>query len=905
MFKNECRLLVASLCAVFLSTDVIAQQKSAWQIQSGTIATRWAKQVNPTKVRPEYPRPQLIRNQWINLNGLWEYAITPKTSTAPAIYTGSILVPYPIESALSGVKKPLKPEEFLWYRRIFTKPATRSGERVLLHFGAVDFEATVFVNGKQLTVHTGGYQHFTVDITDHLKTGSNMLVVKVWDPTDAGPNPHGKQVLDPMGIMYTPSSGIWQTVWMEVVPENYIQALKITPDIDKQSVSIEVALGKRDAMFSDTFSDQFNTGTERSDYSINVQVKSGNTVVSGSVSPTDRPITIQVKNPHLWSPDDPFLYDLKLQLIKKGKVVEEIASYFGMRKIAIEKDEKGIDRIFLNNKYTYNLGTLDQGFWPDGLYTAPTDEALKFDIEAAKAMGFNTIRKHIKIEPDRWYYHADKLGMLIWQDMVNPGNDTKEARDQFEKENRVNIAQLYNHPAIVTWVLFNEKWGQYDQERLTKWMKEYDPTRLINGHSGEMLYVNDQLRSPSPNAWVAADMTDVHSYPFPRNAPHQPGKAMVLGEFGGIGVPVEGHLWDDLVAGWGYDGVVTPPMMQKQYTAMVDSLKVLENLGLSASIYTQPFDVESEQNGLMTYDRAVIKLPVAMLRSIHSKVWPVTSNYAVATMGFSATVADTINRDYATRLEEYQSGKNDSASLRSLTIMALKYKDTANVIKFSTEYISKLTNPYLENNLSFIEKATTKKTDPGFSVLEKSVALIGYANSPRIITAKMEQLIFNDEVKGILNENPDWNKVEEVIRKHPPLEGELIRGLCVIKYLNAAAAGKENATRNLVEAATRYDDRYHSGNYNAWAWLLFEKTTEKKELEKAVEWSLKAINQETDQGRKANTMDTHANLLYKLGRKNEALEWQEKAVAASRGDLEIKGNYEKMKRGEPTWPNAN
>ncbi|UPK68006.1 sugar-binding domain-containing protein [Chitinophaga filiformis] len=905
MFKNECRLLVTVFCTVFLSTCAIAQQKPAWQIQSGTITTRWADQVKPSNVLSEYPRPQLVRNKWINLNGLWEYAITPKTSDVPNAYDGSILVPYPVESALSGIKKFLKPEELLWYRRSFKNPTTRSGERVLLHFGAVDFESTIFLNGKQLMVHIGGYQHFTVDITDHLKIGRNELIVKVWDPTDAGPNPHGKQVLIPQGIMYTPSSGIWQTVWMEVVPESYIQALKIIPDVDKQSVSLEVAISKGEATFSDDFSNDLNTEADLSDYSINIEVKKGNSVVSRCAAPAGKPIIVQVKNPHLWSPDDPFLYDLRLQLVKKGKVVEEIGSYFGMRKIAVQKDERGIDRIFLNNKYIYNLGTLDQGFWPDGLYTAPTDEALKFDIIAAKAMGFNTIRKHIKIEPDRWYYHADKLGMLIWQDMVNPGNDTKEGRDEFEKENKINIAQLYNHPSIVTWVLFNEKWGQYDQERLTKWMKEYDPTRLVNGHSGEMLYVNDQLRSLSPNAWMAADMTDVHSYPFPRIAPYQPGKAMVLGEFGGIGVPVEGHLWDDLVAGWGYDGVVTPPMMQQQYTAMVDSLKILESLGLSASIYTQPFDVESEQNGLMTYDRAIIKLPVATLRNIHSKVWQVTGNYAVATSEFSARVADTINRDYAARLEEYKSGKNDSASLRSLTIMALKYKDKANVTKFSAEYINKLKNPYLENNLSFIEKVTTKKTDPGFTILEKSVALVGYDNIPRSITAKMEMLIFDNEVKGILNESPDWIQVEEIIRKHQPLEGELIRGLCVINYLNATVAGQKNATKNLVEAATRYDDRYHSGNYNAWAWLLFEKTKERRELEKAIEWSQKAINQETDQARKAASMDTYANLLYKLGNKTEALEWQEKAVAASRGDQEIKANYEKMKRGEPTWPNVN
>jgi len=905
MLKKKCSLVVAGLFATFSYTVAIAQQQLQWQIQPGTIVTRWAKEVTPSKVQAEYPRPQLVRSKWVNLNGLWEYAITDKTIDLPDNYTGSILVPYPIESALSGVKKALRPEQLLWYKRSITKPTIKGNERLLLHFDAVDFEATIFLNKKELGNHRGGYQHFTLDVTDAMQTGKNELIVKVWDPSDAGPNPHGKQVLNPQGIMYTPSSGIWQTVWMEIVPNSYIRSVKTTPDIDKQSVTLQIAVGSGENTSSNDFSDQFNKGADLARYSVNVQVMNGGKVISRSAAPIDVPLTVPVKNPRLWSPDDPFLYDLKLQLVKNGHVLEEVSSYFGMRKIAVQKDKNGIERIFLNNKYTYNLGTLDQGFWPDGLYTAPTDDALKFDIEAAKTMGFNTIRKHIKIEPDRWYYHADKLGMLVWQDMVNPGNDTQEGRDQFEKENKENIAQLYNHPSIVTWVLFNEKWGQYDQERLTKWVKSYDPTRLVNGHSGEMLYVNDQLRSPSPNAWVAADMTDVHSYPYPRNAPYQPGKAMVLGEFGGIGVPIEGHLWNDLVTGWGYDGVVTPPMMQKQYTAMVDSLKELEHLGLSASIYTQPFDVESEQNGLMTYDRAIIKLPLATLRSIHARVWPITQNYALATRGFSATIADTINKNYAARLEEYKAGKNDSAFLRSLVLLALRYKDDANAAKLSGEYISNLKNPFQDNNIAFIEKVTTKKSDPGFVILEKSVAQLGYDNSSRSITRKMESIIFDAEVKNLLHENPDWNKVEEIISQHQPLEGELIRGLCVIKYLNATSSGQKNATKNLVEAATRYDNRYHFGMYNAWAWAIFQNSNDKRELEKAIEWSRKSIDEENDKFRKAGNMDTYANLLYKFGNKSEALKWQEKAFAADPDNGEIKDNFEKMKRGEPTWPNAN
>jgi len=905
MFKQRCKCLLTGLCFIFFAAGVMAQQKPDWQMQSGSITTRWAPSVSPQKVLPEYPRPQLVRSRWSNLNGLWEYAITQKTSKAPIDYTGNILVPFPLESALSGVKKSLKPEELLWYHRTFPKPLARSGERVLLHFGAVDFEATVFVNGKELATHTGGYQHFTIDVTNALKAGDNDLTVKVYDPSDAGPNPHGKQVLNPQGIMYTPSSGIWQTVWIEVVPDVYIESLKITPDIDKQILAMQVNIGDGKATFSEGFSDKFATGSDLSGYSLNIQVLSAGKVISRSTTSVNDPISISVKNPRLWSPDDPFLYDLKLQLTNKGKVVDEVTSYFGMRKISIQKDGKGIERIFLNNKYTYNLGTLDQGFWPDGLYTAPTDEALRFDIEASKAMGFNTIRKHIKIEPDRWYYHSDKLGMLVWQDMVNPGNDSKEAHIQFEKENKINIAQLYNHPSIVTWVLFNEKWGQYDQERLTKSMKEYDPTRLVNGHSGEMLYVNDQLRSPSPNAWIEADMTDVHSYPYPRNAPYQAGKVMVLGEFGGIGVPIEGHLWNDLVAGWGYDGVVTPPMMQKQYTAMVDSLKVLEGLGLSGSIYTQPFDVESEQNGLMTYDRSIIKLPVAAIRSIHAKVWPVTNNYAVATKSFSAKVADTISKTYVAILDEYNSGRKDSAFLRKVAVIAQKNSDPATALKASGEYIQLIRNPLMENNLRFIAQFTTNTKAPGFDIMLKNIDRVNEVLGKDMAEANITRAIEAEEItpytkKGL---TPDWQVIEKsAVSKYGDLGQEIVWQTKVFYSIN------NQDWQNFGLTLKPWFEKY--GHKRVWispdlinsvAWAAFEHTDNKEALEAAVAMTAHGLK-ETEI---AALLDTHANILYKLGKKDEALRWEEKALAAEPGNDEIKENFEKMKRGERTWPTIN
>ena len=320
------------------------------------------------------------------------------------------MVPYPLESALSGVQKSLQPDQLLWYRRSIEKSEGKSGDRTLLNFGAVDWQATVFVNGQELRSHQGGYESFSLDITEALKPGSNDLVVKVVDPTDQGPNPHGKQTLNPGGIMYTPSSGIWQTVWLETVPQTSIESLVLTPDVDRSELNIQVHLKGPDA-----------------GYSIEAIAKDGSKIVSKEkfVGPS----SLHIDHPRLWSPEDPFLYDLQVRLLRHGKIVDEVKSYFGMRKIEIKKkDDKGIERIFLNNVYTYNLGTLDQGFWPESLYTAPTDDALKFDIQAIKAMGFNTIRKHIKVEPARWYYYCDQLGMMVWQDMVNPGNDTPDGK---------------------------------------------------------------------------------------------------------------------------------------------------------------------------------------------------------------------------------------------------------------------------------------------------------------------------------------------------------------------------------------------------------------------------------------------------------------------------------------------
>ncbi len=867
----------------FFTFILFAQHSVAqsWQPQPVNIKTRWYSKVNPSNVLPEYPRPQLARTNWTNLNGLWDYAVTNKNEN-PAKWNGKILVPFPIESALSGVKKRLEPEQQLWYKRTITKPSAKAGDRVLLNFGAVDFDATVYINNREVGGHKGGYQHFTIDVTDALKSGSNELSLKVWDPSDRGPNPHGKQVLNPEGIMYTPSSGIWQTVWMEVVPSVAVESIKLVPDIDKSTINITVDL----------------SGDE-SGASVKATVKDGTKVVATKTFTGTAGISIPSQK--LWSPDDPFLYDLQLQVVKGGKVIDNVNSYFGMRKIDVRKDEKGIERIYLNNKYTYNLGTLDQGFWPDGLYTAPCDEALLYDIKAIKAMGFNTIRKHIKLEPDRWYYHTDKLGMLVWQDMVNPGNDTPEGRQQFEKECKENIAQLFNHPSITTWVLFNEKWGQYDQQRLTRWMKSEDPTRLVNGHSGEILYVNNKLRSPSPDAWIDADMTDVHSYPMPGYVQSKPGMARTLGEFGGIGVPVEGHLWDEFVAGWGYDGVVTPDRMKQQYTGMVDSLVVLEKEGLSASIYTQPFDVESEQNGLITYDREVIKLPVETFRSIHKKLWPSTANTEAATKGLVAQVAAAGgSRSYDEKLKEFENGNRDSAFLRTLAIMALQQKDKVNMAKVAGEYVSKLKDPYNETNLTFIKRTTTSTKDPGFKVFYDNAAkvnsILGKDESEALTTMLMEaDYILPYTAKGA----PDWTTItSNLVNRYSTLGEEIALQSQFLYTVN------HQEWVNLGKAIDAWFPKYGINRkwistmlINSVAWAVFENTNDKNVLKSAITMTSHAVSVDTSM---PELLDTHANLLYKFGNKDEALKWQEQA--AKSGKPEIVEAYEKMKKGEPTWP---
>jgi beta-galactosidase/beta-glucuronidase len=588
------RLFIACL---FIGTGLTATAQTIdWHPASLQLPTRWSKDVNPDSALPEYPRPQMVRKDWENLNGLWDFSVTDSSAKAPENFTGKILVPYPLESALSGVKEALLPNQTLWYRRWLILREKKVDRLYILHFGAVDYQARVFVNGKRIGDHTGGYQEFDLDITDALKKGENQLLVAVLDPTDKGNNPKGKQVLHPAGIMYTATSGIWQTVWLETVPRKFISSLRMTPNVDGGYLAIDV-----------------NINDDSKDISIEAKASDGSTTKGESTTA----LQLKIPNPHLWSPADPFLYGLTIKLFYKGKMLDEVSSYFAMRKIEIKKDSLGQERIFLNGRFTFNLGVLDQGFWPDGLYTAPTDAALKWDIEAIKSMGFNTIRKHIKIEPARWYYWTDRLGMLVWQDMPYPANLSAEAKAEFERENAANIDQLYNHPSIVCWVLFNEGWNKYDQERLTSWMKAKDPSRLIDGHTGE----NYDRTSPQDitQKWINSDVTDVHSYPGPGIAPYLAGKARVLGEWGGVRAPTPGHQWDGSKS-WGYIETTATEFTRK-YTFMIRHLKLFEEEGLSASIYTQPFDVEIEENGLITYDREVFKIPVETIKEINSMIF--------------------------------------------------------------------------------------------------------------------------------------------------------------------------------------------------------------------------------------------------------------------------------------------
>lgn len=602
LISENMKKAVLVCCALALTVCAQAQ----WKPAGDKIKTKWAEQINPQNVLPEYPRPQLERTDWVNLNGEWEYAIKPKGEVEPNSFDGNILVPFAVESSLSGVQKEVGENNELWYKRSFAVPANWKNKDVVLNFGAVDWKADVFVNDILIGSHQGGFTPFSFNITPYLTGKSNQkLVVRVWDPSDRGYQPRGKQTSNPEGIWYTPVTGIWQTVWLEPVATNHITSIKSIPNIDNGTMNVTVGT-----------SQPCNTAV------VEVKLLDKGQVVASAKGVQGKELRLAVQNPTLWDTSNPYLYDMKVSLTKDGKVVDDVKSYTAFRKISSKRDANGIMRMQLNNKNLFQYGPLDQGWWPDGLYTAPTDEALLYDIVKTKDWGFNMIRKHVKVEPARWYYHCDKEGILVWQDMPSGDMGNQWAPHTYnggtdKERSSASIANYYqewkeimdlcvSHPSVVVWVPFNEAWGQFDTEKVAEWTKNYDPSRLVNPASGG-------------NHRACGDILDLHNYPGPSMFLFDPQRVTVLGEYGGIGLPLENHLWWNK-RNWGYVQFKNSDEVTAEYVKYANELKEMVDRGFSAAVYTQTTDVEGEVNGLMTYDRKEIKINEAAVKKANQAV---------------------------------------------------------------------------------------------------------------------------------------------------------------------------------------------------------------------------------------------------------------------------------------------
>jgi len=591
---------------LFLLSICVFQTFGQWKPAGDKIKTSWAEKIDVNNVLPEYPRPIMERAEWVNLNGLWDYAILKAGLAEPSKFDGQILVPFAVESSLSGVQKTVGDENEVWYKRSFTVPSKWKNNKVLLHFGAVDWKAEIWLNDIKIGSHTGGYTPFSFDIKPFLnKTGDQKLVVRVWDPSDKGFQPRGKQTSKPNGIWYTAVTGIWQTVWMEPVADKYIESISTTSNIDKSQLTVNVE----------------SDGATSADV-IEAKIYDGkNEITSAKASSTEK-LEFSIPDAKLWSPESPFLYTMKVNLISNGKVIDQVNSYFAMRKISTKRDKNGIVRLELNNKAYFQFGPLDQGWWPDGLYAAPSDEALKYDIQKTKDFGFNMIRKHVKVESARWYMHCDQLGMLVWQDMPSGdrspqwqmhtyfnGNDLKrtaESEANYRKEWKEIMDFVSPNPSVICWVPFNEAWGQFKTPEIAEWTKAYDPGRLVNPASGG-------------NHYQVGDMLDLHNYPGPDMYLYDAQRPTVLGEYGGIGLALEGHLWA-ADKNWGYVQFKNSKEVTDEYVKYAESLNKMSKTGFSAAVYTQTTDVEGEVNGLMTYDRKVIKLDEQRVRDINKRI---------------------------------------------------------------------------------------------------------------------------------------------------------------------------------------------------------------------------------------------------------------------------------------------
>lgn len=585
-----------------------------------SLRTRFSEKIDLNCPLNEHPRPQFMRENWLCLNGKYEYAVTRNINTFPKSFDGEIIVPFAIESELSGVGRKLLPDERLWYRRYFTVPENFKGKRIILHFDAVDWQCHVYVNRRPATIHKGGYSHFSIDITELLKDGENELIVRVYDPSDTGLQQRGKQRLKSVGIWYTATSGIWQPVWLEAVADISIENIRLTPDFDGGKIRIE-----------STVKGKAEKDKLRLELKVFESIDGGEVVFSGDISFDER---IEIPNFIAWSPENPHLYGVELRLFSGGTEKDFVRSYFGMRKFSVGRDDKGLPRLMLNNKPYFHNGLLDQGYWPESGLTPPSDEAMICDIKTMKDLGFNMLRKHIKVELERWYYHCDRLGVLVWQDMVSGGGrlstlyagvlpnlgikvddhnysifkrEDPQNREEFRRELIEMIDRLYNHTSICLWVPFNEGWGQFEAKEIGEFVKKYDPTRIVDHASGWY-----DMGGP--------ELISVHRYILPVTLPKITDRPFVLSEFGGYSQVIKGHVWDEKKS-FGYKMYKTRAGLTAAYKKLYEKQIIpLIEKGLSAAVYTQVSDVEFEVNGIFTYDRKIIKIEEQTIRELNERM---------------------------------------------------------------------------------------------------------------------------------------------------------------------------------------------------------------------------------------------------------------------------------------------